>query len=292
MDFLKELFALREQEQETVAAGDMKVDDAVHSQLDKAATDDEIDAQCFGLEMEDGKVVKVYVKQEDAEAFEEAMSARLGEDDDIKTALEELGKEFEIVEIVWPDEDEEENSEEDEDGEEEDEEAEEDGDGSDSMNDAVDYDDAKKESVQAPMTIGQRFAAKLNELKWTDEEKSEYDRAANKDVSNDEGGEEEELPDPDEPKEMAPQGASSAWTIDKDEAGIKIANDRFSIELDDDEMMELMNAIADKKIARFKNEHGKVVYVFSPRGSEYILKTPEYQGGFRLPKDIVNKIMD
>jgi uncharacterized protein (UPF0305 family) len=76
MTFLKELFALRAQikedayDDEAIQASDMKVDDQVHQQLDDAAEDDDLDAQCFGLEMEDGKVVKVYVKQEDAENFE------------------------------------------------------------------------------------------------------------------------------------------------------------------------------------------------------------------------------
>lgn len=292
MDFLKELLALREDEAENVAAADLKVDDEVHGQLDKAAKDDDVDAQCFGLEMEDGKVVKVYVKQEDAEEFEAAMSAKLGEEDDIKTALDELGKDFEIVEIVWPDDEEESEEDEDEDGV-DDEEEEDEEDGGEAINPAIDkLNDAKKKDESVSLTLGQRFAKKLNELKWTDEEKSEYERAVNK--ADDDNGDEEipDEPDAHAPKPQAPQGADSSWDIEKDDKGIKIANDRFSIELDDDETMELMNAIADKKIARFKNEHGKVVYVFSPRGSEYILKTPEYQGGFRLPKDVVNKILD
>lgn len=294
MNFLKELLALNEKESEQVAAADLKVDDEVHGQLDKAAEDDEVDAQCFGLEMEDGKVVKVYVKQEDAEEFEEAMSKRLGEDDDIKTALDELGKDFDIVDIVWP-EDEDEEEDEDEDGVNDDEEE---ADGSESMNPDVDYDDTndpKKEEYK-PLTIGQRFAQRLQELKWTDEETSEYDKAAAKDeVDADDSevpDETEDAKDPSAPNPEEIQSTKSPWTIEKDDDGVKIANDRFSIELDDDELMALVNAISDKKIARFKNEHGKVVYVFSPRGSEYILKTPEYQGGFRLPADVISQITD
>jgi hypothetical protein len=298
MNFLKELLALQEQEPEkAVSASDVKVDDEVHSQLDKAEKEDDMDAQCFGLEMEDGKVVKVYVKQEDAEEFEEAMSKRLGEDDDIETALEELGKDFEILEIKWPDEEDEESE---EDGEaEEDEE-----DGGESLNPDVNYDDTAEETPKQEqrLSVGQRFAKRLTELKWDDEESSEYERARNE--ANPRGSEEEEteggedIPDevdgdPRAPKPEAPQATKSSWKIDKDEkGGMAIGNDRFSIELDDDETLQLMNAITDKKIARFKNEHGKVVYVFSPKGSEYVLKTPEYQGGFRLPKDVVDKILD
>jgi hypothetical protein len=296
MDFLKELLSLKEQEAADLAVSAVKVDDHVHDQLDKAAKDEELDAQCFGLEMEDGAVVKVYVKKEQAEDFEEAMSKRLGEEDDIKTALEELGKEFEILEVVWPDEDEEEDKEGEEDEDKED--------GSESLNDEVDYDDEEDDDEKKPkkenLSIGQAFVKRLQELKWSSEEDDQYSKAAaamNRDDDDDDRDPADDIPDEHMDPEAAKQDtqqstASSKWTIDKDDDGIKIANDRFSIELDDDEMMELMNAIADKKIARFKNEHGNVVYVFSPKGSEYILKTPEYKGGFRIPKDVVNKILD
>jgi hypothetical protein len=246
-----------------------------------------MDAQCFGLEMEDGKVVKVYVKNNDAEGFEEAMSKRLGEDDDIQTALDELGKEFEIVQVIWPDEDNDLKQTDDSNSEEEEEENEDaEDDGSESMNKNVKWDDEKNESL----TIGQRFAKRLTELKWTDEEAGEYAAAKAKDPADDEPA--EETPEPDDSKPKAPQGADAKWKIEKDEKGMTISNDRFSIELDDDETLDLLNKIADKKIARFKNEQGKVIYVFSPRGSDYILKTPEYQGGFRIPADVVNKMMD
>jgi len=294
MDFLKELLSLKEQEPEkAVSASDVKVDDEVHAQLDGAAKEDDMDAQCFGLEMEDGKVVKVYVKQEDAEEFEEAMSKRLGEDDDIETALEELGKDFEILDIKWPDEESEDEESEDEENE----------DGGESLNPDVNYDDTEEEEPKQEqrLSLGQRFAKRLTELKWSDEDSSEYERARNeanpRGKEDEEAEGDEEIPDVDDdpraPKPEAPQATKSSWKIDKDEkGGMAIGNDRFSIELDDSETMELMNAITDKKIARFKNEHGKVVYVFTPKGSEYILKTPEYQGGFRLPKDVVDQILD
>jgi hypothetical protein len=295
MDFLKELLAIKLQEQDPdhVAASDLKIDDEVHGQLDKAAEDDDVDSQCFGLEMEDGAVVKVYVKKEDAEAFEEAMAKRLGEDDDIKAAIEELEKDFDIIEVVWPDEDTEEPDEDDsEDGDDED--GEEETDGGDAINDKVQdaiEKEAKQESVSVVRTLGQRFAQKVMEVKWSDEDTGEYASAVAKGNEQDDPEIPDDEQEPDAPKEKAPQGTEASWTIEKDDKGITIANDRFSIELDDDEMMELMNAIADKKIARFKNEHGKVVYVFTPRGSDYLLKTPEYQGGFRLPKKVVDKIL-
>lgn len=302
MDFLKELFALRaiKEDEEEVNASDMKVDDQVHQQLDDAAEDDDMDAQCFGLEMEDGKVVKVYVKQEDAENFEKAMSEKLGESDDIKSALEELEKDFEILKVVWPDED--------QDGEGDDEEDDEDG--SDSMNDEVDYDDDeeanpnakdefKNEQIEQPLSYGQSFAKRVLEMKWSQEDSKEYSDASPKD---EDGGDDEEGDDKgddsngdgsSEDQSNEPKAIEDGWNVEKEEDGsIEISNKRFKVELDPDEAMELVNKIVDKQVARFKNEQGKIVYVFQPRGGEYVLKTPQFQGGFRIPKDIVKKLLD
>ena len=287
MDFIKELLAIREashgaQDTEEVEATDLKVDDQVHNQLDKAAEDDDVDSQCFGLEMEDGKVVKVYVKQEDAEEFEQALSAKLGESDDIQTALDELGKDFEIIDVVWPEEDDEEDDEDGEDTDTPDDDTD-DGDGSDSLNDQVDYSDSKKENL----SIGQRFTKKLTELKWSDDEHAAYKDAAAKHGDDSEASDEGQ----DEEPTSKPVDTSSKWKVEKDEdGGMMIANDRFKLDLDEDEANDLINKVADKQVARFKNEHGKIVYVFTPRGSEYILKTPEFQGGFRIPAKVLDQI--
>jgi hypothetical protein len=73
--------------------------------LENSAKYAEFDCVTFGLETDDGSIVKVYVKTEDAEKFEEALSALLGKMDDIEEALNEIGQEFEIVDVEWPDED-------------------------------------------------------------------------------------------------------------------------------------------------------------------------------------------
>lgn len=285
-DFIKELLALREEEDDVVSAGDLKIDDQVHAKLDQEAEDDDADAQCFGLEMEDGKVVKVYVQQDQSEEFEAALSQRLGEDDDIQAALDELGKEFEIIKVVWPDEDEEGDDEESDDEEDEDGVDPEEEDGSDSLNSKVDWNDDKKESL----SLGKLFAKKLlGEAKWSDEESKEYKAAATPDEDKGEEGEDDDKPEPEETK---PAKVDSKWKIEKDEDGMTISNDRFSMELDSDETMTLVNKMTDKQIARFKNEQGKIVYVFTPRGSEYILKTPEFQGGFRIPQEIITQILN
>lgn len=66
-------------------------------------SDEEVDTVAFGLETTDGKIVKVYVNAEEADAFEERMSQLLGKIDDIDQALEELSNDFDIVNVVKPD---------------------------------------------------------------------------------------------------------------------------------------------------------------------------------------------
>ena len=71
--------------------------------LDRSAKFDEIDTVTFGLETDDGKIVKVYVNAEQATEFEKALSDMLGQKDDIEEILNELSKNFEIVDVEWPD---------------------------------------------------------------------------------------------------------------------------------------------------------------------------------------------
>lgn len=76
---------------------------------------DEVDTVPFGLETDDGQIVKVYVNAEQADKFEEAMKNMLGLEDDIEEAINRLTTEFDIVDVVWPTSDEEEEGEEDSD---------------------------------------------------------------------------------------------------------------------------------------------------------------------------------
>ena len=63
---------------------------------------DEVDTVPFGLETDDGKIVKVYVNAEQADKFEEAMKNMLGLEDDIEEAINRLTTDFDIVDVVWP----------------------------------------------------------------------------------------------------------------------------------------------------------------------------------------------
>lgn len=134
--------------------------DEVHNILDKAAEDEEVETVTFGLETDDDSIVKVYVAVEDADAFEEALAAAFGEEDNIEDLLDELSREHDIVDVIWPDEvqDDSEDVFADEEAPEED--GEEDGeedemsDGSESLNKK--HDSFKMESVG----IGSRFKEK------------------------------------------------------------------------------------------------------------------------------------
>ena len=66
---------------------------------------EEVDTIAFGLELNDGEIVKVYVATPDAEGFEKAMSDLLGKEDDIETAINDLAGEFDIVSVEWPEDD-------------------------------------------------------------------------------------------------------------------------------------------------------------------------------------------
>lgn len=82
--------------------------------LKKADTiNDEVDTVVFGLETDDDAIVKVYVNVTDADAFEKAMAEKLGTEDDLEDVIAELAQEYDIVDVEWPegeDEDEEEDT--------------------------------------------------------------------------------------------------------------------------------------------------------------------------------------
>lgn len=63
---------------------------------------DEVDTIPFGLETDDGQIVKVYVNVTQADKFEAAMKNMLGIEDDIEEAINRLTTEFDIVDVVWP----------------------------------------------------------------------------------------------------------------------------------------------------------------------------------------------
>lgn len=77
--------------------------------IDRAEEDeDAVETITFGLETDNDEIVKVYVAVADADEFEKELAKLLGTEDTIEDALNELADKFDIVDVVWPEEDEEE----------------------------------------------------------------------------------------------------------------------------------------------------------------------------------------
>jgi hypothetical protein len=74
----------------------------IDNKIEKAEKIEEVDTITFGLETDDGKIVKVYVKAEQADDFEEALSKELGKEDVIEDVLNKLSKDFDIIDVEWP----------------------------------------------------------------------------------------------------------------------------------------------------------------------------------------------
>lgn len=76
---------------------------AVQDYLEKAAEiNDEVDTVVFGLEDDEGGIVKIYVNAEQADEFESKMSELLGMEDDLEAAINKAAETFDIVDVVWP----------------------------------------------------------------------------------------------------------------------------------------------------------------------------------------------
>lgn len=75
------------------------------TKIEQSAMMDEVETVTFGLESEDGHIVKVYVKADQADDFEEALSTMLGQEDVIEDVLNILSKDYEIVDVEWPEQD-------------------------------------------------------------------------------------------------------------------------------------------------------------------------------------------
>jgi len=97
---------------QVMTTGDNINHSEVNDYLDKAdEINDDVDTVVFGLETDDNEIVKVYVAVPDADAFEKAMAERLGTEDDLEDVIADLAQEFDIVDVEWPDSDEEEDEE-------------------------------------------------------------------------------------------------------------------------------------------------------------------------------------
>ncbi len=77
--------------------------ETVNTKIERAEKTEEVDTVTFGLETDDARIIKVYVKAEQADEFEEALSKELGVEDVIEDVLNKLSKDFDIIDVEWPD---------------------------------------------------------------------------------------------------------------------------------------------------------------------------------------------
>ena len=76
---------------------------SVTDYLDQATEmNDRVDTITFGLEMDDGQIVKVHVNAEQADQFETKLSELLGQEDDIENVINLASEKFDIVDVEWP----------------------------------------------------------------------------------------------------------------------------------------------------------------------------------------------
>lgn len=89
------------------------IEQEIGDKLNRAAKLDEIETTTFGLETDDGRVVKVFVNEKDAEKFEKLMADCLGKTDSIEDAINKAAVEVDIVDVEWPEDEDDEDEDED-----------------------------------------------------------------------------------------------------------------------------------------------------------------------------------
>lgn len=82
------------------------IEQDISDQIDKAEKNDNVETVTFGLETDDGKIVKAYINSKDADKFEEIMSKALGSTDSIEDALNKAAEDVDIVDVEWPEDEE------------------------------------------------------------------------------------------------------------------------------------------------------------------------------------------
>lgn len=78
--------------------------DKVVNQLNQTTKLDDVETEAYGLETDDGQIVKVYINKADTDKFDEIMQRVLGETDSIEDAINLIAKEIDVVDVVWPEE--------------------------------------------------------------------------------------------------------------------------------------------------------------------------------------------
>ena len=218
---------------------------------------DEVDTIPFGLETDDGQIVKVYVNAEQADKFEAAMKNMLGLEDDIEEAINRLTTEFDIVDVVWP---------KGEEGEEADPDA------------NLEIDDTSNLQLDGDPEDDEDFADDNYEVvATTDDEAGE--KKAKQDAEEDTDDEiaaaaagDEDDEDPDKPKKKKKKKAAPAEPVDdEDDAPVKEAKER---EVDSPSIAAAIKAMSAKGMHIKAMDEGpdNVVYIEDHEGNEYVMR--------------------
>ena len=135
----------------TIKYGDVRKN--VENRMDNAAKMDEIDTVTFGLQTDDGEIIKIYVDVADSDKFEQSLSELYASDISIEDMINRLAADYNIVDVVWPDEsdvDDEEETGPDR--------------GSESLNTEINQDDIQEQDTitgNTDLTYGQSVAKRL-----------------------------------------------------------------------------------------------------------------------------------
>lgn len=283
----------------------------VASYLNRAAElNDEVDTVPFGLETDDGEIVKVYVNAQQADEFETAMKNLLGLEDDIEEAIEKLSKEFDIVDVIWPD---------DADDDDSDEFA--DLDLDDPLSRDIEDDPDKSDDSETTVIIDEPDEDSSNKEDSSSEEDSsgedEIRKAADEDSPDEETESDGETPDEDEEKEDEElDGETSKDEKDKKPAKKKpsktltpegeemnryrnllqsLINEATETGLDEDSVKDGLNIPLDGQqkalLSKMKKQlEKKIVYFFVMTGipGRY-LNTAEVEDGIKGAADVLRK---
>lgn len=64
---------------------------------------DGVECVGFAVELDDGKLVKMYVNKEDAQKFEDELASALGAEEEFEDAILRFADVYDIVDVIWPD---------------------------------------------------------------------------------------------------------------------------------------------------------------------------------------------
>jgi hypothetical protein len=205
---------------------------SISDYIDRAQKlNDEVDSVAFGLELDNGSIVKVYVAADEADEFEKVLSVMLGKTDDIEQVLDDAAEQFDIVDVEWPEDSEEEEEEEDSEEEQSDSDSDSDSDGEEKSED--DSDEGEEEEEEEGNTDFDETRPARPEPQVNSDE-DEEEESEEESESEDEGEEEEEDEDSADDEEEDDSDSEKDEEEDEDEEEEEDDSDSDSEDEEDD----------------------------------------------------------